>query len=105
MWHVGTKENGFDRAILEIESLCQGVYHKEIPVGTVGYRYDKAGWPVATETRICMLYFCFSERKFLEKVEKGTLKINPTKHGIPQFARQYNHAVWDRKTWVPVVLP
>lgn len=100
-----TEENGRDRIILEAETKCQSTYHQKVPVGTAGFRYDKAGRPMTKEDRVCTLYFVFSMRKFLEKVEGGTLKISPTKQPIQNIAHRFNFQLWDRSTWAPVVIP
>ena len=91
-----------------MESLCQGKYHKKAPVGTVGFRNDKAGYASMnqTERRVDTLYFVFSESKFLRKVENGELKVNRTKqHRISQLQDVYNYGVWDAATWTGVDIP
>jgi hypothetical protein len=101
----GTQENGYDRLLLDVESKSQNFYHKQLPIGTVGFRYDKAGRPhKAEEIRVCTCYFVFSERKFLQKVEEGTLSIGPTKRN-EGCGHLYNHTLWDREKWVPVAIP
>ena len=102
--------NGKDTLILALESQLQGVFHKKAPIGTLGFRYDKAGRPDYRwnddEERVCSLMLVWSESKLLESVRDGELRINPTSTaGPPQFLSQYNHKIWDYESWVPVVLP
>jgi hypothetical protein len=42
---------------------------------------------------------------FLEEVEAGILKINPTKSGIQATQNVFNHEVWQRSAWSPVTIP
>jgi hypothetical protein len=88
-----------------LESKSQTPYHKKVPVGTLGFRYDAAGRPIAKEECICTLYFVFSVRKLLEKVEAGTLKVSPTKRGLTMVESLFNRKIWERNTWAPVVIP
>lgn len=100
----GHEDNGRDRILLELEDLCQRPYHGKLPVGTVGFRCDHGGKPVATEEeRTCTLFFVWSEGHFLRKVEKGELKINRTIQKINNH--QMNFKVWDPRSWTPVHLP
>ena len=100
--YLGTPDNGEDRILLELETKCQSKCHLKLPVGTVGWRYHKAGTPRPFNgaSRVCTLYFVYSESKFLEQVEAGTLGISPTKLG--RGNRGYNLTVWDSTTWAPV---
>ena len=80
--------------------------HKKAPVGTLGYRYNKAGRPSGyfDGSSVCTLMYVWSECKLLKKVEAGELVINPTKpHCNPAFDR-YNMETWDPDKWVPVEL-
>lgn len=103
--YMGTEENGQDRILLSLETHCQTPFHKKAPVGTVGFRYNKAGIPANFDgRRVCTLMFVWSERKFLESVEAGTLNINRTlPHGNPMFDG-FNMDVWDPNSWKPVQL-
>lgn len=103
--YIGTEQNGFERLLIDVEAKSQTQYHKKVPVGTVGFRYDNAGQPVAREDCVCTLYFVFSVRKLLEKVEKGELKISPTGRGLPMTESLFNRKIWERSNWAPVEIP
>ena len=83
--YVGNNENGRDRLMLRVESGFQGLLHKKLPLGTLGFRYDKAGQPVGNtywpenEDSVCKVYFVYSVSKLLQLVEKEQLIINPTR--------------------------
>jgi hypothetical protein len=104
---MGTEGNEHERLCLEVDSKCQGVHHQKAPVGTVGFQLDKAGQRGnqggSNEPVVCTVCFCFLERKFLEAVEAGTVKINQTKRGVN--AVQFNCKLWDCNTWVPRSMP
>ena len=107
--YIGSEENGRDTILLDLESKVQALCHKKAPVGTLGYRYDKAGQPTdfKNERRVCTLMYFWSERKLLENVEKGELVINRTLRGCPKIAyadTAFNMEVWDPNTWLPVEL-
>ena len=84
----------------------QGLFHKKAPVGTLGYRWDKAGHPNGywndDEDRVCSLMLVWSESKFLEKVRDNELCINPTRRAGANAA--FNNRVWDDNSWEPVLL-
>ena len=102
--YVGSAANGQDRIILDLETKCQTVCHQKAPVGTLGYRYNKAGRPVNfnDDERVCTLMLVWSECKLLKKVEAGELIINPT--GQPLCKENFNMKVWNPNTWEPVEL-
>ncbi len=63
-----------------IESICQSIWHKKVPSGTCGWRYNAAGVPYrGSEKRTCILYFTFSEKEMLQLVESEDLTIKETK--------------------------
>ena len=104
--YVGNNENGRDRLMLRVESGFQGLLHKKLPLGTLGFRYDKAGQPVGNtywpenEDRVCKVYFVYSESKLLKLVEDGQVIINPTRAKRSDF----NTDIWGTTTWKPVNL-
>ena len=107
--YKGTAAKGKDTLILALESQLQGVFHKKAPIGTLGFRYDKAGRPdyrwTDDEERVCSLMLVWSESKLLKAVRNGELRINPTKTtGPPHMHSLYNNKVWDDESWVPIVL-
>ena len=104
--YPGNAANGKDNLLLALESKLQGLFHKKAPVGTLGYRWDKAGHPNGywndDEDRVCSLMLVWSESKFLEKVRDNELCINPTRRGINNDV--FNNEVWDDNSWEPVLL-
>uniref|UniRef100_A0A7S2VE60 Uncharacterized protein n=1 Tax=Entomoneis paludosa TaxID=265537 RepID=A0A7S2VE60_9STRA len=106
--YVGNANNGMDRILLEVESGCQSTYHQKLPVGTVGWRYNKAGISISKrgqeEEHVCTLFFVFSVCELLEKVEEGVLKISRTKAG-PIANPLFNFDVWDINAWEPALIP
>ncbi|OEU07276.1 hypothetical protein FRACYDRAFT_251401 [Fragilariopsis cylindrus CCMP1102] len=102
----GSAGNGKDNLLLALESKLQGLFHRKAPVGTLGYRWDKAGHPNGywndDEERVCSLMLVWSESKFLEKVRDNELCINPTRRAGANAA--FNNRVWDDNSWEPVLL-
>ena len=102
----GSAGNGKDNLLLALESKLQGLFHRKAPVGTLGYRWDKAGHPNGywndDEERVCSLMLVWSESKFLEKVRDNELCINPTQRAGANAA--FNNTVWDDNSWEPVLL-
>ena len=104
--YVGNSKNGRDNLMLKVESDIQGIMQKKLPVGTLGFRFDKAGRPVGNkswpenEERVCKVYFVYSESKILKLVEKGQVMINPTRSD----RAIYNTDIWSSTTWKPVHL-
>ncbi|KAL3923840.1 MAG: hypothetical protein SGILL_001416 [Bacillariaceae sp.] len=99
--YIATDANGGDNLILELETLSQLLYHQKAPVGSLGYRYHKAGRVFGKTNCLCTLYFVYSEKKLLQHVEAGRLKISPTKPH-PRNTHNFNMNVWDASTWKPV---
>ena len=104
--YLGNDENGRDKLMLEVEAGLQGVLHKKLPLGTLGFRFDRAGrsvgntyWP-KNEDRVCKVYFVYSESKLLKLVEDGQVIINPTRAKRSDF----NTDIWGTTTWKPVNL-
>ena len=102
-------DNGKDTLILALESQLQGVFHKKAPMGTLGFRWDKAGRPdyrwTDDQERVCSLMLVWSESKLLKAVQDGVLRINPTKISGPSVLHSlYNNKEWDDESWEPVVL-
>jgi len=65
--YAGNAANGKDTLILALESELQGRFHNKAPVGTLGYRWDKAGrsnhhWN-DVEYKPCALMLVWSESK------------------------------------------
>ena len=103
--HIACEENGFDTIICALEDYCQSVYHKIVPVGTLGYRkHSKDNPQTIREDCVWTLYFSFSPNNLLDCVEKGEYKVNKTKYNRLAQER-YNYDVWDPASWVGVDIP